>query len=364
MAKTLAYMWDERAFEPGLDRFPETERARSFEVFEGAPGQSGADIGAVTADAGLSADYFEQLDGEGTQEAAWAAQAAHRVAVDRDDLERERQGVQGNRRGRFNIEDDAMKQGGGGNRRHAQQAADMMMDMIIQQNVQAAYQHNFTLNVGGEEMEFNQGDLYDKASDEVERLEEKAKEGKLSAEEQARLEYYRRMQELTDPREGPMDEDRQRELQRLIDENPEYAEELAPEGRVLDQDADADQENEIAQARFGADAQETNVYSASREAEGGSAQNWGTTTAARGLDDTPSPEIAGLQGHNLSDAFALEAFGAPAPAEPVTAQAPAAEQGADAPANTETEQTELASNTNSGGLGGGPATNGFGGAFG
>lgn len=171
--------WDLESFDPGLEFFPETERATSLEVVEPpsvetAPVIAELEIPEADEMAREAASFANQnfasdmvvnqgnhdfdLDFDVTEDmmALWEAESAARAQEDRDDLERERAGI-GRKHERFGVE---RTDGAGGRLSNARQAADMIADM---QQMQAntynfsgsATNNGFNFNFGGEDFEMS-----------------------------------------------------------------------------------------------------------------------------------------------------------------------------------------------------------------
>ncbi|HIL28708.1 MAG TPA: hypothetical protein EYG18_05520 [Micavibrio sp.] len=171
--------WDLESFDPGLEFFPETERATSLEVVE-PPAVAAAAVtanievpktdemareAASSANQNFASDMVVNqgnhdfdLDFDVTEDmmAMWGAESAARAQEDRDDLERERAGI-GRKHERFGVE---RTDGAGGRVSNARQAADMIADM---QQMQAntynfsgsATSNGFNFNFGGEDFEMS-----------------------------------------------------------------------------------------------------------------------------------------------------------------------------------------------------------------
>ncbi|MCB9995202.1 MAG: hypothetical protein H6869_02040 [Rhodospirillales bacterium] len=99
-----------------------------------------------------------------------------------------------------------------------------MMDMMVQQSFQAAYNNNVSFNIGGEDVEFKQGDLHEDAKTlaqrEKERLEKLKRDGasvEKIHEAEMRLLNYQRIADLTSPQSGPMDDEKRRQVQSILD---------------------------------------------------------------------------------------------------------------------------------------------------
>lgn len=129
---------------------------------------------------------------------------------------------------------DGVPANGAGSDKHARRSGMNMADMVVEQAYQQAYNNAVSFSIGGQNIEFSQGEMYDEANNLAEsaqeRLERLKREG-ASEEEikkaQKDLEDYRRIAELTDPKNGPMTPEKQAEIQSIFDNNERVAKDFA-----------------------------------------------------------------------------------------------------------------------------------------
>lgn len=116
-------------------------------------------------------------------------------------------------------------------------------DMLLavgSQAYQAAYNNELSFNIGGEDFEITQGELYDRAKRRAEDLQEQIDDAKrrgASAEEIARLQHnldaYQVIRDNADPRLGSVTPDRQQTIRDAIATTPDAQNMLRRDGKVM-----------------------------------------------------------------------------------------------------------------------------------
>ncbi len=188
--------WDLESFDPGLEFFPETERATSLEVVEPpavAAAQVTANIevpktdemareAASSANQNFASDMVVNqgnhdfdLDFDVTEDmmAMWEAESAARAQEDRDDLERERAGI-GRKHERFGVNDKHSS-----DMNNTRRAMEAISDM---QQMQSNNIHSFSGSITDNGYNFNiNGESFEISDDEMAQI---ARKKRLELEEQ------------------------------------------------------------------------------------------------------------------------------------------------------------------------------------